>query len=348
MLEPSGTVLAFLRAVGSHWTTLMSGGIITVALGLFERLSGKNVPLWLYIAVLIFFAFLACFLAWRDSQKEQVSLVGNKRRKEILAERLRDLLREAGEVDSRSDDSSRGAYNMNYLLRYSGQHTRSLRFLETHYDNATVERYKKEGNSVLEELLAESLEDDDPTKPKITGEIEEVIIEKGMVKENAGLDYFINLRFWLRNKGARTNFHAFKLSVEIGETNRDADKLPLAGFCLYRPEPRATNGPYTTEIEVQTKLSDYDAETPLDRDITRPGWLRFVLRNVRWNLQDATAHRLTRLNLTVTDGSGGTWTLSSEPPWKETDRELRIEPCPVRFEQLGLGGSRSYFGPRYR
>jgi len=57
----------FMRAVGKHWVALMSGGLITVALGLFERFSGKSVPLWAYAAVIVFFAFLACYLAWKDT-----------------------------------------------------------------------------------------------------------------------------------------------------------------------------------------------------------------------------------------------------------------------------------------
>src|SRR5258708_7577946 len=92
----STTVWAFLRAVGHHWTTLMSGGVITVLLGVFERLSGKSVPLWVYVAILIFFALLACYLAWRDSQKERTTVpdAGRQRRK-MIAERLEQLIKES-------------------------------------------------------------------------------------------------------------------------------------------------------------------------------------------------------------------------------------------------------------
>ena len=65
----STNVVAFIRAVLRHWLALMGGGAIMVALGLFERFSGKNVPLWVYVCVLVFFVFFACYLAWRDERK---------------------------------------------------------------------------------------------------------------------------------------------------------------------------------------------------------------------------------------------------------------------------------------
>lgn len=59
----------FMREAASHWVALMSGGVVTVALGVFERLSGRNVPLWTYLSVLAFFLLLSFYLAWRDSRK---------------------------------------------------------------------------------------------------------------------------------------------------------------------------------------------------------------------------------------------------------------------------------------
>lgn len=68
--DNAGTnILIFLRAVCRHWVALLSGGLITVALGLLERLSGRNIPLWTYGCVLTFFAFSACYLAWRDAAR---------------------------------------------------------------------------------------------------------------------------------------------------------------------------------------------------------------------------------------------------------------------------------------
>jgi membrane protein implicated in regulation of membrane protease activity len=98
-LKNSTNVLAFIRAVLDHWTTLMSGGIITVLLGVFERFSGKNVPLWVYGGILIFFAFLACYLAWRDARKAVTQTSLNEQKRQFLAGRLQSLLNEAGTVE---------------------------------------------------------------------------------------------------------------------------------------------------------------------------------------------------------------------------------------------------------
>jgi hypothetical protein len=60
----------FTRAVFAHWRLLMSGGVITVLLGVFEKFSGKDIPFSVYIGILILFVFIACFLAWKDARNE--------------------------------------------------------------------------------------------------------------------------------------------------------------------------------------------------------------------------------------------------------------------------------------
>lgn len=62
----------FLRAVWSHWVTLMSGCAAIVLLGVGERLSGYNVPWYAYTGVLMLFIFVACFRAWRDARLELI------------------------------------------------------------------------------------------------------------------------------------------------------------------------------------------------------------------------------------------------------------------------------------
>jgi hypothetical protein len=98
--KTSTSVFAFIRAVSRHWLTLMGGGAITVALGVFERFSGKNVPLWVYVSILIFFVFFACYLAWRDAKRELANYDNvESRRREYRANRLQSLLDEAGTVE---------------------------------------------------------------------------------------------------------------------------------------------------------------------------------------------------------------------------------------------------------
>lgn len=60
----------FIRAVLSHWVGLMSGGVVIVALGVWERVAKQNVPLYLYLIITLLFVVLACFLAWKDAHNE--------------------------------------------------------------------------------------------------------------------------------------------------------------------------------------------------------------------------------------------------------------------------------------
>lgn len=73
-LSDSDSLWWFIKAIGSHWVTLMNGCLVTVALNVFERLSGRNVPLWVYVAALIGFVFWGCCLAWRDRKRSEARL----------------------------------------------------------------------------------------------------------------------------------------------------------------------------------------------------------------------------------------------------------------------------------
>jgi len=157
----STNVFAFIRAVSHHWLTLMGGGAITVALGVFERFSGKNVPLWVYVTVLILFVFFACYLAWRDARKELAGYDdAGRRKREYLAERISTLLREAGEVDLGFGSSRDDPGNMRSMFRLQNHRWRIARFLRIHYGEETVNRFQKNGTEVLEELLADCYKDD--------------------------------------------------------------------------------------------------------------------------------------------------------------------------------------------
>jgi hypothetical protein len=59
-------LLRFVGALFRHWVSLMTGGIIALALVLYERITGKEVPLSAYWAVATFTVVAASFLAWRE------------------------------------------------------------------------------------------------------------------------------------------------------------------------------------------------------------------------------------------------------------------------------------------
>lgn len=62
----------FIVAVATHWGALMSGGLIMVTLSLYERFSRRDVPFWLYLSVIAFFLFLACYFEWKKERKKRM------------------------------------------------------------------------------------------------------------------------------------------------------------------------------------------------------------------------------------------------------------------------------------
>jgi hypothetical protein len=322
------TFRAFLQAVKEHWIALMSGGVITVALGVFERFSGKNVPLWVYGFILIFFTFLACYLAWRDAEKARTQINVQDQKRQFLAERLQSLLNEAGSFEYGIVSLST-LEGMGKLSRADAYHERVKNFIKQHYGSETASRYDKERSNLLESLLADCYKEKDDTKPDISGAIERIIEKKILPQKDqgiAGFDYYFTLRFWLRNTGARGNFHDFVLSIFIDDKTYTGEMLPLSGYCLLKEIP-AQCGAHTELQRAEEKLANFDALTPLERNSTRSGWLRFVVRNVQWNMTDESANHISHLELTVTDGGGGQWTLTDKPPWSHENPKLEVRVC---------------------
>jgi len=61
----------FVCAVGGHWVSLMTGGLIALALVLYERNAGNEVALPVYWAIAAFTVLAATFLAWRDQYQSR-------------------------------------------------------------------------------------------------------------------------------------------------------------------------------------------------------------------------------------------------------------------------------------
>jgi hypothetical protein len=135
------------------------------------------------LAVIAFFATIALIFFWhcisaagefhahwkREAESKSSLLESSdvkKRRREFLAERLSQLLKEAAEVDFGAVRLG-GGREMAKLARSANHHGRVRRFLEAHWDEATVKRYEADGNGILEQLLAEVLVDDRDAKPRL-------------------------------------------------------------------------------------------------------------------------------------------------------------------------------------
>jgi hypothetical protein len=63
-MSPMRELLTFLRAVGRHWITLVTGGAVTAGVAVWEHLHGVSVTPRYYGLILGFFLFVACYQAW--------------------------------------------------------------------------------------------------------------------------------------------------------------------------------------------------------------------------------------------------------------------------------------------
>ncbi len=158
----STNVLAFIRAVLHHWLTLMSGGLITVALGIFNYLSPWPAPKWVYGVIMVLFVVMACYLAWRDAQIKLFCVSGKGAfKREFLAERLRTLLHDAEEA-IKADNAKASLIYMEALSGFLPLRSRAriLHFLQAYYDQQTIDRFNEYGLPVVQELLADCYRDD--------------------------------------------------------------------------------------------------------------------------------------------------------------------------------------------
>src|SRR5205085_6770209 len=63
-------LITFIVAVISHWQAYATGGVVTMAVGLFERLSGKHLNKRTYAGLFVgVFLLVSFFMAWRDEHK---------------------------------------------------------------------------------------------------------------------------------------------------------------------------------------------------------------------------------------------------------------------------------------
>ena len=65
---------SFVWAVFSHWVALVTGGVITALLLVWERRRQKNIPTKVYWLIIAFFVLLSFFLAWRDQLNQKRAL----------------------------------------------------------------------------------------------------------------------------------------------------------------------------------------------------------------------------------------------------------------------------------
>jgi hypothetical protein len=131
-----------------------------VLVSIFEKISGKNIPLWIYLVLLALLFCTACYLAWRDAQTAVTQISLNEQRRQLLAERLQSLLNEAGSVEyGWVSLSSNGG--MEKIGRATAYDNRVKNFLEQRYGPEVASRYDNERSDLLESLLADCYREGD-------------------------------------------------------------------------------------------------------------------------------------------------------------------------------------------
>jgi len=156
----SASVGAFLFAVKRHWITLVGGCTLIVLVGIGEKVSGKNIPLWVYLGLLALLFCTACYLAWRDARKAVTQISRDEQRRQFLATRLQALLNEAGTVEFGwvrlgTDEG------MEKIARSTAYDDRVKNFVQQHYGPEIASRYDKEKSNLLESLLVDCYRDNE-------------------------------------------------------------------------------------------------------------------------------------------------------------------------------------------
>lgn len=170
----SANVGAFLWAVKRHWITLVGGCTLIVLVGIGEKVSGKNIPLWVYLGLLALLFCTACYLAWRDARNAVTQTSLNEQKRQFLAGRLQSLLNEAGsfEIGIVSLSTLEG---LSEVSRATAYRERVKNFINLHYGPETAARYEEERSNLLESLLADCFKDENDAL---------TVIQKAVDKQN--------------------------------------------------------------------------------------------------------------------------------------------------------------------
>lgn len=66
--QPIKNIVGFLNATVKEYAPLLTGGVITAILGVFERLRGHSISWSWYCVILLVFVVIACFRVWLKDQ----------------------------------------------------------------------------------------------------------------------------------------------------------------------------------------------------------------------------------------------------------------------------------------
>jgi hypothetical protein len=92
----------FIYTILSYWQAYATGGVIAMAVGLYERLTEKHLSKRVYAGLFVFtFLFAAFFLAWRDEHKavENLKLEVEQTKKALDSERQNNAPQLSAEIE---------------------------------------------------------------------------------------------------------------------------------------------------------------------------------------------------------------------------------------------------------
>jgi hypothetical protein len=175
-----------------------------------------------------------------------------------------------------------------------------------------VNTYRQEFQRELQELKK--------NEPDIECEIKEVQEFSGT--SNIDFDYFFTLNVFLRSKGRVAGIRDYSFRMIQGNHTYPGERSSLRGYCVERKEPHPGRGYEGTEMKaVEYPLIDmWDLNNvPLDRS-GRDGWLRFVVRGVRFfedEWEEGGEVRIPKkVELTIFADDGTKYILESSQPFQ--------------------------------
>ena len=97
----------FLVNVVQHWQSLLTGGLIAMAVFIYEHKKGKSVPWRVLVGIMGLCLFISCYLAWHDEHQNSEALKRDKAK----------LTSDKGALEARVDEKQN---QINQLLSQLG------------------------------------------------------------------------------------------------------------------------------------------------------------------------------------------------------------------------------------
>jgi hypothetical protein len=263
-----------------------------------------------------------------ESQVERLPNTDTHRQKrQIIVDRLAQLIKESPSVTPPWLAIHGAGEGLAEIGRIKAHRAQVMDFLEVHWPEA-VPRFEREGTRGLEELLAEALKDEDPTRPLINGEIEEVymesVIEIPEKVENRRFDCLVTIKAHVFN--ARPSIPAsakFQLEVQTSKGRFRASQIDVGDQRLKVSRKDTDQVPQMSKVvSVIVNIEEQELVKVGSRLTLNPGkegWLRFIVPE-----EDAPRDEIEAIALLAIDDYGTPHRIpSAKDEWMQSGELLR-------------------------